>query len=607
MSAIHCNQSFIKKLCCISWLCFIAFEGIAQSKNIDSLRQVLLTTKNKTSFIKASVELSASVNLKSFDENITVASKALAVALKDADTASVGLLYSNMGLAYYFKGKFDSAAHYFFLSIPMLMSTNQMLQLAETYNRTARLYRKLKEHKRAHEFYAKAMNIYKNSGNEEGMATIYNEEGVVYEYEGNFDQAIKNYTISLNIRKHTSDSLGIAYSLSFISGVLVQEKKYKEAENYNLQALQIVENIKDSFSIMYCYADRGAIYAAQKKYAKAVDSYNESIRLAENLNYLELQSANYKELSDIENLQGNYQQSLIFYQHHISLKDSIFHLASSKEIEALSARYETVEKENQIQLQRFQITKRNYWIAGISCLLFFGGIAGFSSYRKYRYKQKARLQQEIFTQQNLATKAVIEAEEKERQRIASDLHDGVGQMMSAAKMNLSAIENAIPFTTKEQKNAYEKAMNLVDESCKEVRTVSHNMMPNALLKAGLGNAVREFLNKIDTQVINISLDTDGLSEHVNANTEIVLYRVIQECVNNVLKHAKASQLDISLIKDDAGISATIEDNGIGFITATIQAGIGLQNIKTRIEYLKGTVEWDSARGNGTLVAIHVPA
>ena len=180
--------------------------------------------------------------------------------------------------------------------------------------------------------------------------------------------------------------------------------------------------------------------------------------------------------------------------------------------------------------------------------------------------------------------------------------------MSAAKMNLSMVESELAFQNPEQKQAFEKAMSLVDEGCREVRSVSHQIMPNALLKSGLASAVREFINKIDQRVIKVNLYAEGLNERVDSLTEPVLYRVIQECVNNVIKHAAASQLDISVIRDGEGISVTIEDNGKGFNPGdkALAEGIGLKNIRSRVEYLKGTVEWDSSPGKGTVVMVHVP-
>ena len=133
-------------------------------------------------------------------------------------------------------------------------------------------------------------------------------------------------------------------------------------------------------------------------------------------------------------------------------------------------------------------------------------------------------------------------------------------------------------------------------------------MPNALLKSGLASAVKEFIDKLDSRVLKVNLYTEGLNERLDSNVETVLYRIIQECVNNVIKHSGANTLDISLIKDTDGIAATIEDNGHGFDSKdnTKFEGIGLKNVLSRVQFLKGTLEFDSSLGKGTLVAIHVP-
>jgi signal transduction histidine kinase len=135
------------------------------------------------------------------------------------------------------------------------------------------------------------------------------------------------------------------------------------------------------------------------------------------------------------------------------------------------------------------------------------------------------------------------------------------------------------------------------------------MMPNMLLKSGLGKAVADFIDKIDQRILKVQLHTEGLNERIEEHIEIVLYRVLQECVNNVIKHSAATQLDISLIKDKDGTSVTIEDNGKGFDTGQLskEAGMGLTNMKARVEFLNGTIDFDSSPGNGTLVAIHIPS
>ena len=181
-------------------------------------------------------------------------------------------------------------------------------------------------------------------------------------------------------------------------------------------------------------------------------------------------------------------------------------------------------------------------------------------------------------------------------------------MFSAVKMNLSALTDDINFKNEESKMMFGKTMNLVDESCKEVRVISHQMAPNVLLKAGLASAVRDFISKIDARKLKINLETFGLQERIDQSVETVLYRIIQETVNNVIKHSGANILDIQLSKDEEGINAMIEDNGKGFDSSQLGKfeGIGLKNIRTRVNFLKGNVDFSSSPGKGTLISIFIP-
>ena len=585
-----------------------AFNLSAQHTNADSLKQIIAGTSVNSEKIKASISLVKLLTYSDLEEVKSIADKGIELAKSDKDSVSLGVLINGKGVAYYFKGKYDSAAQQYFLAINILEKQKAFVQLAAAYNDVGRLFRKTRDLDKALFYYDKSMSIYKNLNDEEGIATIYNESGVVFEYMGSYDEAIRRYTASLQIQQKRNDENGIGYCYNFLAGVYVLKKDFVLAEKYNLLALKIREKLKDSFAIALSYSDLGAMYIQQKSFKKASEAFNKSNDFARRTGYIELQSANLKELSQVAKQEGNFQLAYEYYQQFVALKDSIFSIEKTKQIEDISARYETAKKEQQIQQQQFEITKRNYWIAGIVLLLLLGSWLAYSIHRRNKLKQLAVLQEEILKQQELATKAILEAEENERKRIAGDLHDGVGQMMSAAKMNLSSMETEIPFANESQRKVYEKVLNLVDESCKEVRSVSHNMMPNALLKNGLANAVREFVNQIDSRVIKIDLYAEGLNEKLDSNVETVLYRVIQECVNNVIKHAGANHLDISLIKDADGISATIEDNGKGFDIeeAKRKGGIGFKNMQLRTEYLKGTVEWSSSSTSGTLVAIHVP-
>ncbi len=580
----------------------------AQQANIDSLQFVIKFNTDNTKKLNAYKVLAKELISKDFEESQSVAVRGIVLAEKLRDSSAMGELNLFKGIAWYFKGSYDSAAVYYYKALVMLHKKKDLVKKAGVLNELGKLYRKTRDLNRALQMYNDAFAIYKELNDEDGMATILNESGVVFEYKENYPEAIRRYKASLAIREKLNDDLGRSYSYNFLGGVYTLQKNFKEAESFLLKSLELRKKLKDSFAIALSHSDLGYMYKEEGKYPAAIEQYNLSNDIASKMHYAELLLSNYKELAIIHEKKGDNALSLIFYKKHSALKDSIFDGDKLKQIEHLNAKYQAEKKEQELQLQKAELIKKNYLLGGLAVAIALIILAGHNFYRKRQVEHKMNLQEEVIKQQDLSTKAIINAEENERRRIAADLHDGVGQMMSAAKMNLSAFENEIPFKDAAQKIKFEKLIGLVDESCKEIRSVSHQMMPNALLKSGLASAVREFLDKIDNRIIKINLHTEGLQERLDSNTETLLYRVIQECVNNVIKHSGANDLDISLIKDMDGIAATIEDNGRGFDTTDKEKfeGIGLKNISSRVAFLKGTVDFDSSPGKGTLVAIHVP-
>ena len=313
-------------------------------------------------------------------------------------------------------------------------------------------------------------------------------------------------------------------------------------------------------------------------------------------------------LSKAYSKKGDDAKALSTLNEMMVLKDSLIKIETTQTLDALRAGYEADKQEKELALQKAKINQQQVIILAISiCSLLSLGLV-FLYFSRKKNALKNEMATAILKEKNNAAMAILAAEEKERKRIASDLHDGIGQMMSAVKMNLSSLAYKLTSLTPQEAALLEKTMALTDESCKEVRTVSHNMMPNALLKSGLSSAIKTFVDKIDHKKLKVNLHSEGLDNRLPDTVEIVLYRVIQETVNNVIKHAKANQLDIAIIKDVDGLSCTIEDNGIGFNfnDKNLTEGIGLKNIQARITYLQGTVEWDAIPNKGTLVSIHIP-
>ena len=279
----------------------------------------------------------------------------------------------------------------------------------------------------------------------------------------------------------------------------------------------------------------------------------------------------------------------------------------------MEVKYQTEKKSLELAKKKAELeasNRRNFIknmvIVSIIIVALLVGLLVISNYRRKQIKLKAEAAAELARQQELRSKAVIEAEEKERQRIAQDLHDGVGQILSAAKLNLSGLESKLKLQDVEQKVLLSNALELVHDSIKEVRVVSHNMMPNTLIKLGLASAIREFISKMNASYMKIDLEIIGLNERLDSNTEAILYRVVQEIISNIVKHAQAKRVGIQLVRHENELTIIVEDNGVGFDKTIQFEGIGLKNITSRVQFLNGHVEFDSTPGQGTTVVVEVP-
>lgn len=288
------------------------------------------------------------------------------------------------------------------------------------------------------------------------------------------------------------------------------------------------------------------------------------------------------------------------------MRDSFFRDETAKRTAEYRTLYETEKKEREnLQLQKDNAIKEReaqiILVTSISGFLIL--IAVFAVvYTRYKQKKKAEFDERIALQQKLRFKAVLEAEEKERVRIARELHDSLGQILSAAKMNVSAIDSHNEDDAKLMNNAKK----LIDDSVREVRNISHNLMPASLMDKGIEFALNELANKInDTGLLHIDLMITESEQRLDSSVEIAIYRIVQEVVNNMIKHSNANKVEVLLDYNTEKIYLSIKDNGVGFDTNTIEqsSGIGWKNIFSRVYMMNGDVQVNSQPGRGTLVNI----
>ena len=442
---------------------------------------------------------------------------------------------------------------------------------------------------------------------ERNKISMYTNIASCYGSIGKLNIARRYVNEGLELAKKHNDIFSIHNGLNILGNIYISEGKTNEAITCLTQTADMRKRIGDPFFTVSDMSQLAKLYASKKEYAQAIQLVKGAVQLAKEKNIDAKLPFLYNTLSEIYYQQGNYQDAYIMLSQLNVLKDERYQNVPAKELEELQLKYETSVKENTIQKQRFELSRKNYLLFGVVCLLLLSSILGFVIYKNSKNKQTIKLQAALAKEREDNAKAILEVEDKERTRFAVELHDGLGPMLSAVKYNLSGISAKMNTLNEEDKSVFEKTMKILDESCREVRQVSHSIMPNALLKNGLVNAIRDFVSKIDNSKLLVQLNISQLDRSLDPKVEIAVYRIIQECVSNVIKHAEATKLNVSMLQDEDGLSIAIEDNGKGFDVSQVNYnGIGLNNIATRVRYLQGTFEVDSRPGNGSLIIIHIP-
>ncbi|OYU97569.1 MAG: hypothetical protein CFE21_04550 [Bacteroidetes bacterium B1(2017)] len=557
------------------------------------------------------------IKKSNFKEGLNWHKKALEIRLTLYNPLDIASSYSKIGYCYSELDLYGLALQNQLLALKIYRQLNDKVKTAFTLNNLCYLYTNLYNWDKEIELANQAYSIGLELNDENIKAVALNNIGSAFEKKKDYKSAIRYKLIALKAFEKLEDSTSMATMMNNVGYYYRNMGKDQEAEKYYVTGLKIADKLNDKNSMAIFYSNIGALNIDKGNYSLANEYLLKAEQLCLSQSVFSTLIPVYKALGDLNALQGKGKKAREYYDIYSQLKDSLFSNDMAKQFSSMQTRYETNEKEaankllqtenelTKLELKRSNIIKWSLIVGLVLIILLFTLF-----YQNYTFKQKQLLDAERLQQQQMRSQAVLEAEEKERQRIARDLHDGLGQRLSATKLNIAGLMPLIQNHTPDQELLLGNALNLLDESVKEVRSISHNLLSNGLIKLGLISAVKEFVNQINTPAgLKINLETIGLEERLDPTIENVLYRVLQEIVNNIIKHAFATQVSIQIIKHEGELSLLVEDNGIGFNPILVrqnETGIGLKNIETRIEYIGGNVFFDSTPGKGTTVSIEVP-
>ncbi|MBU0766045.1 MAG: sensor histidine kinase, partial [Bacteroidetes bacterium] len=352
---------------------------------------------------------------------------------------------------------------------------------------------------------------------------------------------------------------------------------------------------------------------------EALKSLQKSLDIARELGLKDIEKEDYSDMAAAYAHLEDFTSAFHYKELYSALNDSLFNEESQKQLADMQIKYDTEKKEKEIELlnkekQLEQNNKKNliYAISIGFLLIVIIAMVSFNSYRHRQRHKQLLIQQEADKALREAEKRtlgkIIEAEEKERNRFAKDLHDGIGPLLSSIKLYVNEL------TTEDTEEAEKQEMlnytnELLDDAVKSTRTIANNLMPSVINDYGLVKALQSFCDKISlTRSVTIRF-TSNTEERFEKTAEIILYRIVMELINNTIRHAEAKQISIALNKAGNDLRISYSDDGKGFnVEKTLndrKTGLGLNNIITRIRSVDGSCEMKSEPGKGTEVAIRL--
>jgi signal transduction histidine kinase len=544
--------------------------------------------------------------------------------------------------------EYDSALNILKTVRTKFKQTNKTLENGKAYHQTGVIYFSfLNDFVNGKSYLDSAKALFEKAGNKEGIRDCLRDEATIYYYLGDIDRsndlllkilpeftpnskkyldikdlivnnyiAKNDYNAAYEIAKNIpeaylkiKDLRRYTYSIAILGQIQKKKGMIKESEKSLLASIKISEknNYKENMVNNNRYL--GLLYSEIGKYPEAEYYLNQALNYTLKIGDPYSVMHTYASLARHYTTRHDFEKGDLYANMATIMGDSLYKDENNEKLAAYEAKYESTKKEGEIANQKLQIANQRQWILGLLGLVLFTALGFGFYYTNRQAKQKAKFDAEKLKLQTEKTSAIVEAEERERIRLAKDLHDGVGPMLSIAKFQLENAMNQTKFNSIEQESLFTNANTMIDDAAREIRTVSHDLMPNALLMQGLVSAVREFVNRLSlTGKVKVSLDVANLDERLPQLTETVLYRVLQELVGNVVKHSAATNVQIQLVRHQKELTMMIEDDGKGFDTSQISNfnGIGLKNIISRIDFLNGKVNFDSSPNSGTTVIVEVP-
>jgi signal transduction histidine kinase len=536
-------------------------------------------------------------------------------------TDLLGSGYNVIGNIYQSLGKYEEAAYYYHQALQLPVARVRESTVGLIYTNLAELSYKIKQQAQALQYLNRAEEIARRNRNHDVRCIIQSTRGRIYADMNLHDSAKHFYREAQQLirtyHRAEYDILDIEYSnLTYLAELWLNEGKADSAA----PCIRRIEQIRTPVQPLRrnkAYLVTGRYHLAVGDYKKAEHYLLMALKSAERIHIGNDLANIHLGLSDLYAAQGDFGRALRYKDRYIQLKDSLEGQEIARDVQQLEIRYRTAEKDKELISQKLTISQhksemreKNLWMGIIAAGMVVLVIVSAALYKKRQADR--RLQQKeihILKQQQEAMqreqeierlKAMMKGEEQERTRLARELHDGIGGMLTAIKMNLSAARKKYPELARF--DPLTEITFMLEDTGAEIRKTAHNLMPDVLVRKRLPEALMIYCEQITAHdQLQIDLQFHGAFDQLTKATELMLYRIIQELLQNILKHANATHAVVQLREYEGKLSLTVEDNGEGFDTEAQSGGFGLLNLRYRVAALQGHISIMSAKGRHTTI------
>ncbi|NCC74229.1 MAG: tetratricopeptide repeat protein [Sphingobacteriia bacterium] len=573
----------------------------------------LAKDQNSSEHIRALNLLGASYNVQSnFTKALDVYQEALEIAVNIKDTTRIASIYNNVGIANMKMGNYNEALDYLLKSMSYYDKINQDLLRSRTISNIGLLYMEINNYEKAKTHFQQALEGYKKHSDSVAIANAYTNTGILFAKTGQTDSAFIYLDKAIDLNYRIKNQYGLCVVFAGKANVFNEIGEAANAIDYYTKSLDVAEELNHYFQKTIALQGLASAYLAYNEPAMSIAFAQKAMEIARLEGNEKLITDLHKTLSEIYEATGDYDNAFKHYKSYIEKEKELINQTKLHQIYNLEIDYLNQTKAIQqlkIQQQNLLISKKNniIFFIIIAFLLIFAGV--YLLYLNHNHRREAAHQKDILNLTEKKSRAAIEAELQERSRIGRELHDGLGQMLSAVRLNISAIQQKSTLSDSRKKELIDFAIESVDKAFNELREISHNLAQSALAEKGLTGALKELANQVNqSKHMQMKFEAYGVNGTLDNLVENTLYRAAQELLTNAIKHANATTFSVQLIKSNSEITLMVEDNGKGFnadLTLILPGG-GLNNIRSRVENLNGQVFIDTMENRGSIVTIVIP-